>query len=323
MPALAPLPRGFDLKEWLESPYTTNTSSLPGLPSTASIPSQLQCYALPYGLIGFISHLLTYLTMYLLSRGLDPLLPWRHLRYKYYNLFISTLGLLITIVVTVLTIIRCKNGWQLILLATWKLVFSLTLSAMALHAATLIDWEKIKSINKSTTAVYTTPGGKGNNQSRIGIIPISGNESRAGLVNELDKVKSSFSKIMVWSPILAIGGMIGFIGIASLVKANIATNHQLKIITIVFGATAAVVGLATMVCAMVAYPEQRCLMSNIFGSFLFGVMCCLVALTVLFALYSDWVLGALANDLTGVPSQDVLVFYLVYFLAKRLPMFSF
>ncbi|KAM7184883.1 hypothetical protein V8F20_012020 [Naviculisporaceae sp. PSN 640] len=322
MPTLALLPRGFDLKEWLESPYPTNSSTVPSLPATASIPSQLQCYALPYGLIGFISHLLTYLTMFLLSRGLDPLFPWRYLRYKYYNLFISTLGLLITVVVTILTIIRCKNGWQLILVATWKLVFSLTLSAMALHAATLIDWGKIKTINKSTTAAYTTTG-KGRNQSRIGIIPISGNESRAGLVNELDKVKYSFSKIMIWSPILAIGGVIGFTGIASLVKANIATNHQLKIITIVFGATAAVVGFTTMVYAMVAYPDQRCLMSNIFGSFLFGGMCCLVALTVLFALYSDWVLGALANDLTGVPSQDVLVFYLIYFLAKRLPMFSF
>ncbi|KAK4214913.1 hypothetical protein QBC37DRAFT_313340 [Rhypophila decipiens] len=318
-------PRGFNLKEWLESPYISpNGSTSHG--TITPIPAQIQCYALPYGLIGFISHLLTYLTMYLLSRGRDPLLPWRFLRYKVYNLILSSLGLIITIVLTILTMVRCRNGWQLLLVATWKLTFSLTLSIMALHAATLIDWGRIKRINGAIrrTREGVTISDSRKNGSKIGIItmPMGGNESRAGLIHEKDKVTGLFSKIMVWSPLLAVGGVVGFIGIASLVKGSIGHNTELKIITYVFAAAAGVVTVATMICAMVVYPDQRCLVSNIFGSFLFGGMCCLVVLTVLFALYSDWVLGALADDLTGVPSQDVLVFYLIYFLAKRLPMFS-
>lgn len=289
-------PRGLDLASWVQSPYPPNTH--------VTIQQQLQCYALPYGLIGFISHLLTYLTMFLLARGRDPLFPWRFLRHKKFNMVISAVGLVTTVVVTLLTMMRCRNGWQLILVATWKLLLSLTLSIMAINAATLIDWGRIKGINSVLRG-----GGDGNG-------------SKAGLVFELDKATGVFRKIMVRSPFLLFGGVVGFVGIVNLVKGNIGSNAQLRIITYVFAGAAGVVTLATMVCALAVYPSQRYLSSNIFGSFLFGCVCCLVCLTVLFALYSDWVLGTLAEDLTGAPSQDVVVFYVTYFMAKRLPMFS-
>jgi hypothetical protein len=48
----------------------------------------------------------------------------------------------------------------------------------------------------------------------------------------------------------------------------------------------------------------------------------LVVTTVLFAFYADWVLGAVAQNLGGVPSKDVAPLYWVFFAAKQLSMLS-
>jgi hypothetical protein len=45
-------------------------------------------------------------------------------------------------------------------------------------------------------------------------------------------------------------------------------------------------------------------------------------LTILSALYADWVLGCIAENLVGAPSSDNAMFYWTYFFAKRLPMLS-
>jgi len=57
-----------------------------------------------------------------------------------------------------------------------------------------------------------------------------------------------------------------------------------------------------------------------------GVMVFLVAgsaTSVLAALYSDWILGAIAGNLVGLPSGDVTLLYWGYIVAKRLPFLSF
>lgn len=40
-------------------------------------------------------------------------------------------------------------------------------------------------------------------------------------------------------------------------------------------------------------------------------------------LYADLVLGAIANNLLGLPSGDFAPLYWLWFVAKRLPMLSF
>jgi hypothetical protein len=48
---------------------------------------------------------------------------------------------------------------------------------------------------------------------------------------------------------------------------------------------------------------------------------CLMFLGAPTALWSDWVLAGLADNLIGVPSSDNAVLYFGYFAAKRLPFF--
>jgi hypothetical protein len=39
------------------------------------------------------------------------------------------------------------------------------------------------------------------------------------------------------------------------------------------------------------------------------------------AFYSDWILGAFAGSLVGIPGGDNMFVYWTYFAAKRLPLF--
>ena len=47
-----------------------------------------------------------------------------------------------------------------------------------------------------------------------------------------------------------------------------------------------------------------------------------VAFMFLAALYSDWALGLMTDNLIGTPSKDNSAFYWTYWVAKRLTMFS-
>lgn len=294
--------RAVDLNEWLNNPPYKDGGS---------IQEQLQCYALPYGLIGFVSHLLTYWTMIFLARGRDPLLPWKLLRYKMFNFIISTVGLLITVMLTILTMIRCRNDWQIILIAVWKLVFSVTLSAMAIHASHLINWPHTKKLRDAIRQRDSTT-------QELGQFI-----SQAGAVSELDNSKMSFRKILAWTPALLCGGIIGLTGIGNLVIRDAGNNQKLRMVTYAFIGIAGGGGVLAFIAACFCYPSEKYATTGLTGSFLFGLGCTLVIMTVLFPLYADWALGALAGDLIGVPSRDNLPLYIIYIAAKRLPMFSF
>ena len=49
---------------------------------------------------------------------------------------------------------------------------------------------------------------------------------------------------------------------------------------------------------------------------------CAAVVGILSTLNSDWLLGAIASNLSGYPSSDIAVLYWGYFIAKRLPIAS-
>ncbi|KAK4642884.1 hypothetical protein QC761_401365 [Podospora bellae-mahoneyi] len=120
--------QAFSLSEWLsKDPYEDG----------GTVQEQIQCYALPYGAIGMASHILTYFTAYMLSRGRNPILVWKRLKHRRFNLSVAAVGFVITLVLTSLTMARCRRTWPFILVAVWKLVLSVTLTGMTIQAA----WE--------------------------------------------------------------------------------------------------------------------------------------------------------------------------------------
>ncbi|KAK0716013.1 hypothetical protein B0H67DRAFT_465469, partial [Lasiosphaeris hirsuta] len=248
-----------------------------------TIQEQIRCYALPFGAIGFASHILTYLTVLCLATGRSPFWPRRKLTGRKLNLAFGFIGLGITLPLTVLVMVRCRNSRSFILIAVWKLLLSVTLSFMTIHAARLIDDRKAKD-------------------SRI--------------------IDGSYQPIMWWSILYFAGAIIGFVGVVNLVRLNFSAIWELRIITYTFGGV--LLGVP-MLCMLVFFYQRgggggfikalSGLGLTVFAGF--------VILTALIALYTDWVLAALAGDWVGVPSSDNQVFYWAYFAAKRLPMISF
>ena len=62
----------------------TSTTTAPPKPTKTAEPDptikdHIKCYALPYGVLGTINHLLHYETLWALSRGRQPLRPWHPL----------------------------------------------------------------------------------------------------------------------------------------------------------------------------------------------------------------------------------------------------
>lgn len=98
-----------------------------------TIQDELQCYSLPYGWIGFASHVLTYWTVISLGFSVKPLKPWSRLGYDCWDFFLAIISLLICVPLAAFTIVRCIGRWQFVLLAVWKTTMSFTLAVVGMH----------------------------------------------------------------------------------------------------------------------------------------------------------------------------------------------
>jgi len=98
----------------------------------------MACYSLPYGGLGFASHILTYYTVIVLSTGHSPIRPWKKLSHSRYDLFLSTVGLVGGFAIAIFTLVRCRNHWQLLLIGIWKLSMSVFNGVVGVHISTIM-----------------------------------------------------------------------------------------------------------------------------------------------------------------------------------------
>ena len=108
------------------------------------------------------------------------------------------------------------------------------------------------------------------------------------------------------------------VGVVSLVVETW-DNRTVRIITFTFLAiciTGVVVAIACGCVSGWTNPEDAC------GPRALGAVALAVSVVCLALLYSDWILGAVAGNLAGVPSGDIAWLYWAYFISKRLPLFS-
>lgn len=111
-----------------------------------SITDELMCYSLPYGGIGFTSHVLTYWTILFLGLGRKPLPPFSKLKHSWWDLLLALVTVIITVPLAAFTIVRCIRRWQFVLLAVWKTTMSFTLGIIGLHRSL--------SLRKSKNGLY-------------------------------------------------------------------------------------------------------------------------------------------------------------------------
>lgn len=265
--------------------------------------NEIKCYGLPYGGIGFLSHILTYYSIICIGLGVKPLLPGVHLRHSIFDLVVAICSLLGSSINAVVVMARCRREWQFLLLALWKLSLSCTLGCMCVHRALLVRHAgEVKKSKKPFfwLSVYATT-----------IV--------LGLAGLFSLVRRSWDNPHVRIVTGAFWGIAGGLAfISALLPQTTTTEYEFErerdgLVAYVqrwFGQDTR--ETYTVLLESTTWGPGRCLQS-FFAS-------ALMLTGLLAALYSDWVLGVITGNLAGVPSGDVRVIYWIYFVAKRLPL---
>jgi len=122
---------------------TSNPTATGQATGTAKMESQAQdefkCYALPYGALGFVSHIIMlYNVVCLLNlrKTCFPCSKTTPSKHSCWNMAVACAVLGGTTTLTIITIVRCKNHWRYILLAVEQLSLSITISLLGLSAST-------------------------------------------------------------------------------------------------------------------------------------------------------------------------------------------
>lgn len=269
-----------NLPSWLE----------PMLPvKGASLSEEIKCYSLPYGGIGFLSHILTYWALFWLGFGRKPYWPCSKLSAGLFDLFLAFIQTVISIAIAGYTIHRCQNRWQFVLIAVWKVVLSLEVGIFGFSAA--IKARDRSKNNKSDRESYSYS-------------PVSPAVSKT-----LQKMKTIWS-IDDWTPwtllFYAAGMVVGMVGLLSIVW-NLRHNEQILDITAVFGAVTATI---IVVCILLVFFHCCSCMSINIGK---AILAMFFTTILVCALYSDWILGVIAGSLEGFPTSDNVFLYWVSF----------
>jgi hypothetical protein len=126
----------------MPNPTPTSTITLPSgffTPQNGSaLAQEMQCYSLPFGALGFISHILTYYTIIVLSTGNSPLRPRKSLTHPIFDLWLSSIGLVGGFAISMLTVLRCRSYWQLVVIGFWKLSMAAFNGAVGIHVAIIV-----------------------------------------------------------------------------------------------------------------------------------------------------------------------------------------
>ncbi|OCL14266.1 hypothetical protein AOQ84DRAFT_371440 [Glonium stellatum] len=112
----------------------SNTTNNTNVSIKATLVEEMQCYTLPYGGIGFVFHLLVYWMLYRLSIGKCP---WRLTGLKLSDLdsWLAFAGLIGGVTLAIYSAVRCRHHWPLVLLAVWRIIFTIALCIAALIVA--------------------------------------------------------------------------------------------------------------------------------------------------------------------------------------------
>jgi len=105
---------------------------------------QATCYSLPYGAMGFGSHLITHYTMIVLILGRTPLYPWRPLQYPRVSAIPGIISLIGTTVVSCISISRCSAEEPFRLMGAWMLMTSIAVSLTSIAAPFALGTTKEK-----------------------------------------------------------------------------------------------------------------------------------------------------------------------------------
>jgi len=277
---------------------------------------EMSCYSLPYGGLGFASHILTYYTVTILSTGHSPIRPWKKLKHSGFDLWISLIGLISGFALALFTLVRCRNHWQLLVIGIWKLSMSVFNGIVGVHTAILLRKARNKAERKrkqnAGSAAYLPLSAKDEDDSASSRRSVASGKSAVPTKTKEQPPDAETEFVWLWVFLYLPGMIAGFSGLISLVIENWKGHPKLHIITYVFGG---VLGFCVLLFCLF-------MLDGVAEGLAAAVGLGFATFAALAALYGDWALGAMTDNLLGTPSGDSSGLYWSYFILKRLTMFS-
>lgn len=93
----------------------------------------LEVYGIPYGVLGAVSHGLTFYVVLCHLFGRSPLFPWMVLKQEIWNIAVVTLSSLVSIILSGVTMARTKGSRPLLILAGMQIVLYALLDIIHIH----------------------------------------------------------------------------------------------------------------------------------------------------------------------------------------------
>ncbi|KAI9779439.1 MAG: hypothetical protein M1839_007404 [Geoglossum umbratile] len=95
--------------------------------------SKFAQYSLPYGVLGAISHLLTYYVILCHYYCRCPTMPWRYLEKHSINMCLVVIASIVSITIAIVTLTRMRETPALVVLAALQVVLSLIMDALSVQ----------------------------------------------------------------------------------------------------------------------------------------------------------------------------------------------
>lgn len=293
---------------------------LPSPNVTGGPVGEIQCYALPYGAVGIISHLLTYWTIAWLSVGQTPLWPWHPMKTYKFDMFLATLALCTCIPIASITMHRCRLSWHFLLICIWKLVTSVSLACITIHRCLIVRREQLSNHHHYQPALALESYNNG--------IYTQQHNPSAFFSQPSKNTFSGKNRNPLWWLILYLSGtIVGMVGLCSLLYTTFRQDPTVRHLTYGFGAAMAIIPLLVAIYWYIHHLElpeggSRVCMSAFWHTFGGAILAFTAVFGFFSSLYSDLVLGSIADNLFGLPSTDFAPLYWAWFIAKRLPLLS-
>lgn len=93
----------------------------------------IEVYGIPYGVLGAVSHALTFYVMLCHFFGVRPLVPWMALEKERWNIAVVTLSSLVSIILAGVTMARTRGSRPLLILAGMQIVLHVLVDIIHIH----------------------------------------------------------------------------------------------------------------------------------------------------------------------------------------------
>ena len=272
---------------------------------------RVQCYAIPYGAVGFVSHIVLYFSIVALALGRSPVMFWRQLAHKHVKNTLLIVSLLMTLVLTALSIARCHDTLALLLMAVGRLVVSQTLYYTAIHIVPVLRGCDANCLDTSAAVLYW-----------LLLYAFGSTVGLAGL-GQLVLQDFNSSERLRTGTFVFIALVCSIPTVALILSLQRAIRARQRLIRAEVVSDVESVGPHLRSEKEEDRKEKREEHSTLARAILFAIIAFLLSFGVLFAVQSDWALGIIAGDLSGAPPSDSAALYWTYFIFALLPFFSF